>query len=72
MECFESRFVHLYGPYVTHRASDDRLSLDFVWTLQPEKTGRRDSSTAPAAIWTYVYAYASAAGELENADVAVA
>ena len=27
---------------------------------------------APAVIWTYVYAYASVAGELENADVAVA
>ena len=27
---------------------------------------------APAIIWTYVYAYASVAGELENADVAVA
>ena len=28
--------------------------------------------TAPAVIWTYVYAYWSLAGELENADVAVA
>ena len=27
---------------------------------------------APAVIWTYVYAYARAAGELWNADVAVA
>ena len=27
---------------------------------------------APAVIWTYVYAYASAAGRLWNADVAVA
>ena len=27
---------------------------------------------APAVIWTYVYAYASVVGELENADVAVA
>ena len=27
---------------------------------------------APAVIWTYVYAYASVAGELENTDVAVA
>ena len=27
---------------------------------------------APAVIWTYVYAYSSVAGELENADVAVA
>ena len=27
---------------------------------------------APAVIWTYVYAYASVAGELWNADVAVA
>ena len=28
--------------------------------------------SAPAIIWTYVYAYASVAGELDNADVAVA
>ena len=27
---------------------------------------------APAVIWTYVYAYASVAGELENANVVVA
>ena len=27
---------------------------------------------APAVIWTYVYAYVNVAGELENADVAVA
>ena len=27
---------------------------------------------APAVIWTYVYAYASVAGELDNTDVAVA